>query len=96
MAKGYVLAFSNAANKGVDALRRAIRLSPFDPLSWRFTGGLAIAYMMAGQYEETIHWANRCLQEMRAIPQGFGSRLLFAPISAALRRPAAGSSGYSN
>jgi adenylate cyclase len=39
MAKGYVLAFSNAGDKGVDALRRAIRLSPFDPLGWRFARG---------------------------------------------------------
>jgi TolB-like protein/Flp pilus assembly protein TadD len=64
MAKGYVLAFSNAGDKGVDALRRAIRLSPFDPLGWRFASGLAIAHMMAGQYEEAMHWADRSLQEM--------------------------------
>jgi adenylate cyclase len=64
MAKGYVLASSNAGDKGVDALRRAIRLSPFDPLGWRFASGLAIAQMMAGQYKEAMHWADRSLQEM--------------------------------
>jgi TolB-like protein/Tfp pilus assembly protein PilF len=64
MAKGYVLAFSNAGDKGVDALRRAIRLSPFDPLGWRFASGLAIAHMMAGQYDEAMHWADRSLQEV--------------------------------
>jgi adenylate cyclase len=64
MAKGYVLAFSNAGDKGIDACRRAIRLSPFDPLGFRFTGGLAIAHMMAGQYAEAMDWADRSLQEM--------------------------------
>jgi TolB-like protein/class 3 adenylate cyclase/tetratricopeptide (TPR) repeat protein len=64
MAKGYVLAFSNVGDKGVDAFRRAIRLSPFDPLTWRFTSGLAIAYMMSGQYTEAMDWADRALQEM--------------------------------
>jgi TolB-like protein len=64
MAKGYVLAFSNAGDKGIDAFRRAIRLSPFDPLGFRFTGGLAIAHMMAGQYAEAMEWADRSLHEM--------------------------------
>jgi TolB-like protein/class 3 adenylate cyclase len=64
MAKGYVLAFTNAGDKGIDAFRRAIRLSPFDPLGFRFTGGLAIAHMMAGQYAEAMGWADRSLHEM--------------------------------
>ena len=64
MAKGYVLAFGNAGDKGIEAFRRAIRLSPFDPLEFRFTGGLAIAHMMAGQYTEATEWADRTLHQV--------------------------------
>jgi TolB-like protein/class 3 adenylate cyclase/tetratricopeptide (TPR) repeat protein len=70
MAKGYLLAFGNAGDKGIEAFRRAIRLSPFDPLRFRFTGGLAIAHMMAGQYSEAMEWADNTLHEVQHYTPG--------------------------
>jgi hypothetical protein len=48
MASGYVMAFSNIADKSIDAFHRAIRLNPLDPLSYRFTSGLAIDLLIGG------------------------------------------------
>ena len=38
-----------------------MRLSPLDPQPWVFWGGLAHAHFAAGNYEETIKWADRAL-----------------------------------
>jgi len=38
-----------------------MRLSPVDPDRWSFEGGLALAHLVAGRYEEVIEWANRAL-----------------------------------
>ena len=36
-----------------------MRLSPLDPLSRGFTGGLAVAHLIAGRYQEALEWADR-------------------------------------
>jgi adenylate cyclase len=46
----------------IEALERAIRLSPLDPLGARaFTGLLAMAHFRAGRYEEAVEWVDRSL-----------------------------------
>jgi adenylate cyclase len=40
-----------------------MRLSPFDPLGYMFSGGLAFAYLTGRQFEDAADWADRCLQE---------------------------------
>jgi len=40
-----------------------MRLSPLDPQRWMFEGGLALAHLNAGRYEEAVEWADRALQE---------------------------------
>src|SRR5271169_260946 len=47
----------------IEALERAMRLSPLDPQRWMFEGGLALAHMAAGRYEEAMEWADRALLE---------------------------------
>jgi hypothetical protein len=90
---GNVLAFTNAGDKGIDAFRRAIRLSPFDPLGFRFTGGLAIAHMMAGQYAEAMGWATARCTKCRTILPAFVLRLRCARASASSMKRATGSVG---
>ena len=43
---------------------RAIRLSPLDPLGGYFTGGLALANLIARRYEEASEWAAQSLYEL--------------------------------
>jgi adenylate cyclase len=40
-----------------------MRLSPVDPLTWAFKGGLALAHLVAGRYEEAVDWAEAPLHE---------------------------------
>jgi tetratricopeptide (TPR) repeat protein len=63
MANGFVSCFRNLPGPSLVAFQRAMRLSPLDPLSWAFTGGIAFAHVAAGRYEDAIEWADRCLRE---------------------------------
>jgi adenylate cyclase len=49
-------------DKSIEYSERAIRLSPFDPLSVMPLAGQAGARMMKGEYEEAINCARRALQ----------------------------------
>src|SRR5262245_40936724 len=63
MQRGYTHCFLNRPRPAVEAFQRGMRLSPLDPLSYYFSGGLALAAFAAGRYEETIEWADRSLRE---------------------------------
>jgi tetratricopeptide (TPR) repeat protein len=59
----------NQSEPAIEALDRALRLSPFDPPGFLSTGALAIAHILAGRFEKAIEWADRCLHdEPRYIP----------------------------
>ncbi len=60
---GWVQGFSNQSASAIEALQRAMRLSPLDPERWMFYGGLALAHLIAGRHEEAIEWADRALHE---------------------------------
>jgi adenylate cyclase len=47
----------------MEAFQRAMRLSPLDPWTYSFAGGLALAHLIAGRYKEAIEWADRALHE---------------------------------
>jgi TolB-like protein/class 3 adenylate cyclase len=58
---GWAHGFCNRPAPAIEAIHKAIRLSPVDPHRWSFDGGLALAQLVAGRYEQTIEWANRAL-----------------------------------
>jgi adenylate cyclase len=58
-ARGFVLCFLNQPAPAIEAVQRAMRLSPFDPLAYFFASILALAHMSAGGYAEAIEWADR-------------------------------------
>jgi adenylate cyclase len=62
---GWAQGFSNRPDLAIEALQRAMRLSPLDPRRWNFYGGLALAHLVAGRHEETTEWADRALREQR-------------------------------
>src|SRR5262249_16243566 len=63
MASGWSPCFLPRAEAAIEGFERAIRLSPLDPLGYAFTGGLAIAQLIAGHYEEAMEWVDRSLRE---------------------------------
>jgi len=63
MAKGWIACCQNQPRPAIEALARALRLSPLDPLGYFFNGGLALAHLALGQYEEALEWADLCFNE---------------------------------
>ena len=53
-----------------------MRLSPLDPLVHYFTGGLAMAHVIAGRYEEAIEWADRSLRELPRYESALRNRVV--------------------
>jgi len=64
LVRAFVSYRQNQPDGAIEALQRAMQLSPLDPLNWIFTGGLAGYHVIAGRYEEAIEWAGRSLREM--------------------------------
>ena len=63
MARGWVLILCNRAEPAVEAFRRAMRLSPLDPLTHHFACGFAFAYLFMGRFEEAREWADRSFDQ---------------------------------
>jgi adenylate cyclase len=60
---GWANCFLGQWDLAVEAFERAIRLSPLDPLLYRFTCGLAFACLGAGRAEAAMRWADQSLAE---------------------------------
>jgi tetratricopeptide (TPR) repeat protein len=50
-------------NTAVKHEARAMRLSPLDPLLWRWRFHTALAHFFAGRYDEATSWAEGSLRE---------------------------------
>ncbi len=75
-AKGWVACRQNQLDSAIDALKRATRLSPLDPLGGYFSGGLALANLALGRYEEALEWADRALHEFPEYGHGIRSKVV--------------------
>ncbi len=60
---GWARALVNRPAPAIEALQRAMRLSPYDSHRSMFYGGLALAHLVAGGHEEAAEWADRALHE---------------------------------
>ena len=58
--RGELYAWSGDPVRGADLARRALRLSPFDPLSYIAHLALGIAAFHQGRYEEAASWWEKC------------------------------------
>ena len=59
--RGCIHALLNQPEAAIEALERAQRLSPFDPLGHLNAWGFAIADIAAGRFEQALEWADRAL-----------------------------------
>jgi len=66
--KAWVEALSNRSAPAIEAARRAIRLSPLDPIRYLFEGALALACVISDRDEEAIEASDKALtQNPRAV-----------------------------
>jgi len=63
LVRGCIHALLNRPEAAIEALERAQRLSPFDPLGHLNAWGFAIAHIAAGRFEQAIEWADRALHD---------------------------------
>ena len=63
MARGNIHATRNQPEAALDAIERARRLSPFDPYSFLYAFGIAVAHFAARRFEQAIEWADRSLHD---------------------------------
>ena len=73
---GLVWSFRNQPGPAIEALQRAMRLSPLDPLGPGFKSSLASAYLISGRYEEAIEWADRALHEQPRFDPAMGVKVV--------------------
>jgi adenylate cyclase len=74
MVRGYVsLANPDTA---IEAFERAIRLNPLDRLERGFIGGIAVAHLLAGRYEQALGWADRALREEPTYPAALRTKAI--------------------
>ena len=62
-ARGWVLALRNRPEPAIEAFQRAMRLSPLDPQTWYFVGGIAFAYLYMRRFDDVVEWADRSLDQ---------------------------------
>src|SRR5262249_1224216 len=75
-AQGYVAYRQNQLETAMESFKRAIRLSPLDPLGGYFTGGGAIVNLALGRYNEALQWADRTLHEFPEYPSAIRSKVV--------------------
>src|ERR1051326_6677093 len=63
VAKGFIHAYANQPEPAIEALERALRLSPLDPLGYYNFAGLAVAHLAARSFEAAISCADRALHD---------------------------------
>jgi len=62
-ARGLIHALRNQPEAAIDAVERARRLSPFDPLALSYAIHIALAHLTARRFEQAIEWADRTLHD---------------------------------
>src|ERR1700730_16224962 len=60
---GWGQSFCNRPDLAIDAMVRAVRLSPLDPQRWAFYGGLALAHLVARRHDEAVQWGDKASDE---------------------------------
>jgi len=63
LARGNIHALRNQPDEAIEALERARRLSPFDPLAFANAVNMALAHLAARRFERAIEWVDRALHE---------------------------------
>jgi adenylate cyclase len=61
-ALGFVLTLAGELEEAKQAAKKAIQLSPRDPAIWAFTVCHALTYLLNGETETALEWANKTVQ----------------------------------
>jgi tetratricopeptide (TPR) repeat protein len=65
---GYVLTFVGNQETALERFAKALRLSPVDPLSYRFNTGAGIASLLMGRYDDAVAFCEEARRSHRWSP----------------------------
>jgi len=69
LVRGHIHAQRNEPEAAIEAIERARRLSPFDPMAFFYASNTAFAHFAARRFEQAIEWADRALHDQpRSLP----------------------------
>jgi adenylate cyclase len=74
--RGWIYALRNQPERAIEAIDRALRLSPFDPLGYWNATGLALAHVVARRFEQAIEWADRALHDQQGGATAFRVKIV--------------------
>jgi tetratricopeptide (TPR) repeat protein len=74
--KGGIHASRNQPEAAIEAIERARRLSPFDPLAFFYAHGTAFAHLAARRFEQAIEWADRALHDQPRTVAGMRAKVV--------------------
>jgi TolB-like protein len=60
---GWLRVYAGDPEGGLERLKKAVQLSPLDPLIFRAHAGIAYAHFFAGRNDEALEWAEKALRE---------------------------------
>jgi adenylate cyclase len=60
---GFLNAYTSRPDVGIEHFRRAMRLSPLDPMHYNAVLGIGGAYFVKGEYDEAARWVEQALRE---------------------------------
>jgi tetratricopeptide (TPR) repeat protein len=61
--RGHIHALRSQPDAAIEAVERALRLSPFDPNTFFYAAVIAFAHFAARRFEQAIEWADRALHD---------------------------------
>jgi adenylate cyclase len=60
---GYLNVYTQCPDRAIEHFRRAIRLSPLDPMHYNALFGIGAAHFAKGDYREAVKWVEQALSE---------------------------------
>jgi TolB-like protein len=61
---GFVQIMRGEPDNAIERLAYAMRLSPLDSEMYRMQGGMALAHLFAGRFDEAVSWAEKALRDL--------------------------------
>jgi len=68
---GAYLAMAGRHEDAIAHLEKAVRLNPRDPFNWLSFYGMGMAHFAAGNYEESVKWAKKSVQNREDLAMGY-------------------------
>jgi adenylate cyclase len=89
--RGWLNLYVDRSDAAIEAIERAMRLSPLDPEGYNFCAGMARGYLTTGRYDQAMEWIDRAIAEQPRFITALRIKVVYMRCSDTMRMPASGS-----